>query len=306
MKKLLGLIFIVVGCGQQEQAPVGFAAQVEPTAATTTSQQTSLYLKSKAELPVCQLETEGTLAYVVEQEEFVTCTETQWKTVSIKSKDGAPGKDGKDGEKGIDGSPGRDGAPGKDGTNGINGAPGANGRDGIDGTNGVNGTNGANGQAGVNGVDGVDGVDGANGLDGILGLPQVIDQDENLIGYLASFSVTDSAQHYSVVVGQKRVSINISTGQLRSLYTVYSGLNCTGTTYSVVENGWYENTGIEGETGRILSRTGRVLANVSYQSRRAFGANCANTAGSVLRSTTAIETTLPFSLPIMGVQLKNW
>lgn len=314
---------LITACGAQDQAqPTTSQALVKQT--PDTYEQTALYLKSKAELPQdCK---DGALAYIVEDDQFVACSAMEWIQIKIRGKDGINGKDGKDGANGLpgingingepgiagkdgsNGQDGKDGAPGKDGVNGrdgINGINGINGRDGVDGINGRDGINGTNGRDGVDGINGTNGRDGIDGRDGSLALPRVTDDQGNELGIFMGFSVTDSAQHYSVLVSTKRISINISTGMPRALYTVYTGPACTGITYSVIENGWFENTGLEGETGKILTRTGRTLSNITYQSRRAFGSNCSTVSGTVLRASAVTETTLPFSLPVVGLQTQN-
>jgi len=72
----------------------------------------SLYIDKKDDMPICSEGNQRQLIYIKELEQFQFCdNDKAWKTVNIAS-----GKDGKDGSNGKDGLNGKDGENGKDGT----------------------------------------------------------------------------------------------------------------------------------------------------------------------------------------------
>ncbi len=109
---------------------------------SNASDQTELPIASKvvatfAELPPCDVTLYNHFFYVLETNEFQTCTQSGYVLNSIKGTQGALG------DTGIQGATGTQGLQGEAGEAGIQGAAGQNGSNGTNGTDGVAGANGS-------------------------------------------------------------------------------------------------------------------------------------------------------------------
>jgi hypothetical protein len=174
MNKIFALVsvFGLVACGQAQDSLEALTAPKAPTAtpAPTVARRTvalpeettarvSVMLKSATELPECSSANEASLAYLIDEAGFVTCSAGEWLSVSIK---GAAGEHGAKGDKGDKGDRGEAGAPGAQGAQGTRGETGLQGLQGVQGARGETGATGATGSTGAQGVAGIDGQDGTD------------------------------------------------------------------------------------------------------------------------------------------------
>jgi hypothetical protein len=94
------LAAFTVSCGSAEtstKAPASDEKTIEtPPLPTQPDKSTSMSFASAQKLPKCSESNEGSLAYLLVEKEFRTCTAGSWNTVDIAGKDGTNGKEGTD------------------------------------------------------------------------------------------------------------------------------------------------------------------------------------------------------------------
>lgn len=262
--KLLSVTLLIgtAACGQQNELGKTESEKMAPTGAM-------LVANTKA-LPKCIDKLEGQIAYVKEDDQFVSCNNLNWDEIVLKGKDG---KDGLDGSNGSDGVAGKDGVDGRDGVDGANGAAGRNGRDGIDAKD-IN--------VKLTDADGID------------------------IGIV--YSVDGAGYH--VGKNNLRYDISQSGGTFLTLRTFYSGADCTGEMKVVKYANQWANVGIEANTGKVIKMVGRPSNGFAFNSiyhvpDRFDSSTCINQVGSVDKAYDAEEFELEFAYPVVGAEMTN-
>jgi hypothetical protein len=272
--KLLFISVITVSCGQQQAQPETLKSDNQQTTQDNylETREYALKVDNKRDVPSCNDDNAKQLVYVVETAEMLTCEKHNWVAIDLQGKPGADGKAG------------RDGKDGQDGQQGIAG------RDGIDGLAGQDGSNGIDGVAGTNGVD------AAN--------INVLNPDGSVLGSLIDIYVVNN-EYYVLTPTGLRLQYEHSTGALRNVYLVFSGLNCAGTARIMIENGVFGNVFVDGrDNATIYKTTGHNLGTFAYQSRIPKATTCQNASGSILRSHAYEQVTLS-NYPLTNTEIEN-
>lgn len=245
------------------------AAQETVLSRQANSVETSEYalkVDNRRDVPACGADNHKQLVWVVETAEMLTCESSIWVAIDLRGKDGLQGKQG---EQGIAGRDGIDGAAGQDGSNGIDG------QDGLAGT---------------------DGTDAAN--------INVLNPDGSILGSLVSVNYSTN-EYYVVTDDNLRLQYEHTTGTLKNVYLLFSGLNCTGEMRVMIENGVFGNVFIDGrDNTTTYHATGRNLGTFNYLSRVPKANSCQNTSGDALRSHAAEIITLGY-YPVLGTEIQN-
>ena len=144
-----------------------------PSAMVSSAKQNySFALKSKSLLPECESSVLNQLVYIIDEDLFYVCqSDTTWKSIEIKGKDGVKGDQGiagKDGQS-IVGPKGDKGDQGIQGIAGVKGDTGVQGIKGDTGNQGIQGAKGDTGDQGIQGIQGLAGTNGTNGANGSTG-----------------------------------------------------------------------------------------------------------------------------------------
>jgi len=95
------LVVLASACGSAGDDKATPAQEtIAPRSEPLTTQPTSLYVTTAADLPVCSPESQGHLVYIESEKSFRSCLANEWKPVDVKGAAGAQGAAGKDGEAG--------------------------------------------------------------------------------------------------------------------------------------------------------------------------------------------------------------
>lgn len=272
--KLLFTAAILTACGQQPET----VKQDNVSELQTNSvepREFAMKVDNKRDLFDCTDDNDKQLVWVVDTAEMLTCDAHKWAVIDLKGKDGSQGRDGKDGVQG------------QAGTAGINGVDGIAGQDGVNGQQGI---------SGVNGINGTNGTDAAN--------INVLNPDGSILGSLIDIYVSNN-EYYVLTPTGLRLQYEQSTGVLRNVYLVFSGLNCTGTARIMIENGVFGNVFVDGrDNATIYKTTGHNLGTFVYASRLPKSTTCQNASGSILRSHAYEQVTLS-NYPLTNTEIDN-
>jgi len=167
-----------------------------------------------------------------------------------------------------------------------------------DGTSGVDGKDGTNGQDGIAGTNGLNGEAGQDAL-----TVNALNPDGSILGRFLGLNT--ATNEYYVIDGKNRYQITKSSGALPNAYLVFAGLDCTGESRLVMQNGMFSNVFIDGRDNTTAWKMkGQNLGSFTRLSRIPAANSCQNESGLSTNSYQYEQIILP-RYPLTGVDIKN-